>query len=115
MITLPFPPAILNPNKRPHWATKASVFKRYKFQCFAVLSQFRDELRGRAVFSIEFRPPDSRRRDADNLLAASKAMIDALAEVTGVDDSKFCFTIAKGEPVKGGAVVVSVNEQRAAA
>lgn len=107
MIELPFPPSTLNPNHRPHWAVKARAFKAYKFQCFAVLSQFRSELQGRAVFAIEFCPPDARRRDADNLLAASKAGIDALSEVTGVDDSKFCFTIRMGEPRKGGVVVVS--------
>ena len=115
MITLPFPPATLNPNKRPHWAERARVFKQYKFQCFALLSQFRSELQGRAVFSIEFRPPDSRRRDADNLLAASKAMIDALSDITGIDDSEFAYSIAMGAPVKGGSVVVSVDAEQARA
>ena len=107
MIELPFPPVTLNPNVRAHWAAKARAFNTYKFQCFALLSQHRDELQGRAAFSIEFRPPDGRRRDCDNLFAASKAMIDALAQVTGIDDSKFCFTIANGKPVSGGSVVVS--------
>lgn len=106
MIELPFPPASLNPNKRLHWASKAKAFKAYKLACFAILSQFRDELQGRAAFSLTFRPPDARRRDADNLLAASKASIDALSHVTGVDDSKFCFTISMGEPRAGGAVVL---------
>ena len=107
MIELPFPPATLNPNRKPHWAVKAKAFKKYKFQCFALLTQYRDELQGRAAFSIEFRPPDGRRRDCDNLLAATKAGIDALSQVTGVDDSKFCFSIRMGKPVSGGLVVVS--------
>lgn len=115
MITLPFPPFGLNPNRRTHWAKHARAFKGYKFQCFALLSQYRDELRGMTAFSLEFRPPDARRRDADNLMAASKALIDALAEVTGVDDSKFSFSVAMGSRVDGGAVVVAVNAQRAAA
>ena len=107
MIELPFPPATLNPNHKPHWAVKARAFKTYKFQCFAILSQHRDELRGRAVFALEFCPPDARRRDVDNATAAFKAGIDALSEVAGVDDSKFCFTIRKGEPRKGGCVVLA--------
>lgn len=107
MIDLPFPPSSLNPNKRLHWAAKAKAFKSYKFQCFAILSQHRDELRGRAVFSLEFCPPDARRRDVDNATAAFKAGIDALSEVAGVDDSKFCFTIRKGAPRKGGAVIIA--------
>ena len=56
---------------------------------------------------MEFVPPDAHRRDADNLLAASKAAIDALSQVTGVDDSKFSFTIKMGAPRKPAAVVLS--------
>ena len=106
MIELPFPPSKLSPNARCHWAQKARVFKAYKFQCFALLSQFRGELRGRNKFDLRFLPPDRHRRDLDNALAASKAALDALSEVCGVDDSQFQLTIAKGEPVKGGKVVL---------
>lgn len=106
MIELPFPPAKLSPNSRCHWAQKARVFKQYKLQCFALLSQFRDQLRGRDAFELRFLPPDRHRRDLDNALAAFKAGIDALSEVCGVDDSQFSLKISKGEPVKGGAVMV---------
>lgn len=107
MIELPFPPSALSPNARPHWAKKARAFKAYKFQCFAVLSQFREALKGRTTFELRFLPPDRHRRDIDNMLAASKAALDALSEVCGVDDSQFSLTIAKGEPRKGGAVVIA--------
>jgi hypothetical protein len=40
------------------------------------------------------------------MIAAMKHGIDALALITGVDDSQFKFTFAKGEPVKGGKVVI---------
>jgi crossover junction endodeoxyribonuclease RusA len=106
LIELPFPPPVLSPNARKHWRTKARAFKAYKFQCFALLSQYRDALKGRDSFELRFDPPDRHRRDLDNMLAASKAALDALAEVAGVDDSQFSLTIAKGAPVKGGAVVV---------
>jgi crossover junction endodeoxyribonuclease RusA len=107
MIELPFPPSKLSPNARCHWAQKARAFKTYKFQCFALLSQYRDTLKGRDSFDLRFCPPDKHRRDIDNMLAASKAALDALSEVCGVDDSKFQLTIAKGSPVKGGAVVIA--------
>lgn len=106
-IELPFPPSALNPNKRQHWAVKARAFKAYKSQCFAILSQHRERLHGVTAFSIEFRPPDARRRDADNCMAACKATWDALSHVTGIDDSKFRFSISMGRPLKGGAVLVS--------
>lgn len=106
MISLPYPPAKLSPNSRCHWAQKARVFKSYKFQCFAVLSQHRPALWGRDSFELRFLPPDRHRRDLDNALSAFKAGIDALSDVCGVDDSKFNLKIAKGEPTKGGAVVV---------
>lgn len=107
MIALPFPPSKLSPNARCHWAQKARVFKAYKFQCFAVLSQHRNALAGRASFDLKFCPPDQRQRDLDNMLASSKAALDALSHVCGVDDSSFSLTIAKGDPVKGGAVLVA--------
>lgn len=107
MILLPFPPAKLSPNSRCHWAQKARVFKSYKMGCLMILSQHKKQLAGRDSFELRFLPPDRHRRDLDNMLAASKAAIDALSDVCGVDDSKFNLKIAKGEPVKGGAVVIS--------
>ena len=107
MIPLPWPPSNLSPNARTHWAVKAKAFRAYKFQCFAVLSQHRERLRGKADFALRFCPPSARRADLDNMLAAFKGGIDALSEVTGVDDSEFSFAIAKGKPVKGGVVEVA--------
>ena len=107
MIELPFPPAKLSPNARCHWATKARAFKSYKGQCMMLLSQYRKQLAGRDSFDLRFCPPDRHRRDIDNMLAASKAALDALSEVCGVDDSRFQLTIGKGEPVKGGALVLA--------
>jgi len=40
--------------------------------------------------------------------------LDALALVAGVDDSKFRLTIAKGEPVTGGCVIVTPLDLEAA-
>ena len=107
MIELPFPPPKLSPNSRCHWAQKARAFKSYKAQCHMLLSMHRATLKGQDSFDIRFHPPTAHRFDLDNLVARSKAAIDALALVTGVDDSQFKLTIAKGEPVKGGKVVIT--------
>jgi crossover junction endodeoxyribonuclease RusA len=107
VIELPFPPATLSPNARPHWAQRARAFKSYKMQCYMLLSQFRDTLAGRDTFSVTFHPPTAHRFDADNLVSRFKAGQDALAEIAGVDDSQFVMTYRKGSPVKGGAVVIA--------
>lgn len=107
MITLPFPPARLSPNARCHWAQKAKTFKAYKFQCLALLSQFRATLHGRCCFAVTFHPPSARRFDMDGLISRFKAGQDALAEVCGVNDYHFIMTYSRGEPRENGAVVLS--------
>lgn len=106
MITLPWPPKELSPNARCHWAVKARAFKTYRLDCWAAFAGFRKLLAGRSSFAVTFHPPSKRRHDIDNCFASIKAAIDALAQITGIDDSEFQFTIAKGEPRKGGQVVI---------
>jgi crossover junction endodeoxyribonuclease RusA len=59
--------------------------------------------------SLDFRPPDRRRRDLDNLLASMKAGLDGLADALGVDDSRWRLAIEMGEPAAGGCVCVTVE------
>lgn len=107
MIELPFPPAKLSPNARVHWAAKAKVFKAYKAHCTIALLPYRKQLAGRSEFAITFHPPSARRFDLDNLVGRFKAGTDALSATCGVDDSNFVMTYRKGEPRKGGAVLVA--------
>ena len=108
MITLPWPPKELSPNTSGvHWAAKARAVKSYRLECWATFAAHRAQLRGRSSFAFTFHPPSARRHDLDNCLASVKAAIDALAQITGIDDSEFSFTIAKGEPIKGGQVVIA--------
>ncbi len=105
---LPWPPKELSPNARVHWAKKAKAAKKYKEWCLFAFFR-RDDMTvwdGKKEFWIEFSPPTAHRADLDNMLAAIKPGLDALAHVTGVDDSEFQFTISKAPPVKGGAVRV---------
>lgn len=107
MITLPWPPKELSPNARVHYMVRARAVKAYKFDCCVTFCQHRSALRGRTSFAVTFHPPSARRFDRDNLIARFKAGQDALSDITGVDDSKFVMTYARGEPRKGGAVVVA--------
>ena len=117
MITLPFPPSALSPQPEQGQAlaVRSKAFKNYKFQCFALLSQFRTQLIGQSRFIVTFHPPSARRFDRDNLIARFKAGQDALAEVSRIDDFHFVMTYEFGAPVKGGSVVVSVDAAQARA
>lgn len=111
LLRFPWPPSILSPNARAHWAKKAKAAKKHKADC-QLLAQAHGcraiEADGLTV-EITFHPPDKRRRDADNMLAAMKWGLDGLSAATGVDDSAWHIGFAKGEPVKGGAVLVQVT------
>lgn len=105
---LPWPPKELSPNARVHWAKKAKAAKAFKQHCMWVLWHGAElaNWKGKKSFRVEFAPPSARRFDLDNAVARAKQLFDALAHVTGVDDSEFQFTISKAPPVKGGAVRV---------
>lgn len=103
MIELPYPPSVLNPNKRTHWAPRNRAFQKYKTDCFFIAKQHPKQ----RVLKITFHPPDKRRRDRDNIIASFKAGQDGLAEAWRIDDSEFEITYAPiAEPVKHGKVVI---------
>jgi crossover junction endodeoxyribonuclease RusA len=112
IVTLPWPPKELSPNARVHWAKKAKAAKGY-----GIDAHFASFARGNSpppagsapLVSITFYPPDNRRRDLDNMLASIKSGLDGIASAIGIDDSKWSLTIRKGEPVKGGRVIVEVT------
>tara|TARA_B100000678_G_C17893172_1_gene376205 strand:+ start:142 stop:489 length:348 start_codon:yes stop_codon:yes gene_type:complete len=110
---LPYPPARLNPNgQHGHWRTKQTAAKSYRADCMTLCRAqgVGKATLDRAHLTIRFCPPDRRRRDLDNMLSAFKQGIDAISESIGIDDSHFGLTILRGEPVKGGKVVVTVGE-----
>lgn len=109
-VTLTWPPAKLSPNSRAHWASKARAAASHKQDCaiLAMGAGLRALGWDAMAVSLTFCPPDRRARDMDNMLAAMKAGLDGLAQATGVDDSKWTITMARGEPVKGGHVQVEI-------
>ena len=110
-VSLPWPPKELKPNARVHWAEKARAAKRHKQDCMIICqgAGLRALPWKAMAVGITFHPPSARRADIDNMLAAMKAGLDGLAAATGVDDSTWTILIERGEPRKGGEVVVQVG------
>ena len=109
--TLPWPPRELSPNTRhAHWSQLARAKKRYRSAC-ALHAQVQGARRmevKRLQVHLRFVPPDRRARDLDNCIASMKAGLDGLADVLGVDDSRWRLS-AELAPAPGGMVVVEVT------
>ena len=111
-IILPWPPSELSPNKRQHWAQLAKAKKLYRAACATQARlQGLDRMAVNAVhLKLTFTPPTRRRFDLDNLLARMKSGLDGLADVIGVDDSRWTLEISKADRV-GGYVQVEITEK----
>lgn len=111
-LMLPWPPKVLSPNARVHWATKSRAAKAYRNACFLLCRQAALSVpSGRALLSLEFIPPDRRRRDDDNCIAAFKSGRDGVAQALGIDDSRFVTQLQiSAETIKGGAVRVRISD-----
>lgn len=109
-LILPWPPRELSPNGRTHWSKKSRVARNYRRTC--QLLAFEAGMKappGQIRLILEFVPPDRRRRDDDNLIAAFKAGRDGLADALRVDDHRFVTTFSVShECTPGGAVRVSI-------
>jgi crossover junction endodeoxyribonuclease RusA len=107
-LILPWPPKALSPNARTHWATKS----RAAYTCFLLCRQAGLQApAGRALLSLEFIPPDRRRRDDDNCIAAFKSGRDGVAQALGIDDSRFVTQLQiSPDTTKGGAVRVRISD-----
>ena len=116
IVVLPFPDRRLNPNssKGTHWAATVALRKKARSDaayltreaCAGQRFQPGQEL----ALVITFVQPDRRSRDRDNLLAASKPMLDGVADALGVNDSQFePVTIRREYGGKPGAVKVEIE------
>ena len=105
-IILPWPPRCLWPNSRVDRRAASGTRAQYradgaKATWAAGFSRLPWE---RAHLRITFCPPDGRRRDIDNMLAAIKSGLDGISDVIGIDDSRWELSLRRGLVVKGGAV-----------
>lgn len=110
-ITLPWPPKILSPNARVHWAQKSKAAKAYRTACFVLCKEaklVKPETEGRLHLWLAFYPPDRRHRDDDNMVASFKNGRDGIADALGIDDKRFiCHPWVSDEI--GGYVTVAVT------
>lgn len=113
---VPWPSKTLSPNARVHWSKRSKAAKAYRADCFMVcfqalrLGKVKAKVPDGALrLDLEFCPPDARRRDDDNCLAAFKSGRDGIAEALGVDDSRFVTQLRMGAVAKGGKVVVTLQ------
>lgn len=113
-VRLPWPSAALSPNARLHWAPKAKATRTDRIHtAWLVKEQCRSKPAwAKASIGMTFCPPNRRRRDLDNLIASSKAVFDGIADALGLDDQHFIPTFRLAEPIKGGAVLVTISEAK---
>ncbi len=112
-LSFPWPNPNLSPNarSRTHWKRTRAI-KAYRTGCgWEAKTQGARRIEADSLsVVITFHPPDRRHRDRDNMIASFKSGQDGIADVIGVDDSKWVTTYHIGEPVKFGRVVVSIPE-----
>ncbi len=113
VINLPWPPSVLSPNGRHHWAKLARSKKAYRASAVlhTMCARGRRQMPEGAMFSLslEFYPPDRRRYDRDNLLARMKAGLDGVADALGINDEAFCsITVGIVRPEPPGKVVLRI-------
>ncbi|MCK9544918.1 MAG: hypothetical protein M0R03_23125 [Novosphingobium sp.] len=109
-VRLLWPDPGLSPNARVHHMKLASLKKQAKSSAHWACNLWRVErVSAPALLTITFLPPDRRRRDLDNMLGSLKAALDGVRDYLGVDDSEFHYRISKGQPVKNGAVDITIT------
>ena len=112
MILLPWPPSVLNPNRRCHWAVKAKAVKAYRKESGWATKASGDRIKGKGAIDlhISFYPPDNRSRDLDGMLSSIKAGLDGIADALGVNDKRFQLRIERCAKIKGGQVRIIITE-----
>jgi crossover junction endodeoxyribonuclease RusA len=114
-VTLGWPSRALSPNARTHWGTLARAKKAARYEGYIAALQTPIDARvhdaAKAVrIQVTFVPPSTRRIDLDNCIASIKANLDGIADLIGIDDSRWIWAapvIAK--PEKPGRVVVTLT------
>ena len=117
VIDLPWPPKELSPNARVHRMARARVARTYRQDCgWATVEALGGihrcpRVTGKALELLaEFRMPDKRWRDADNLLAMIKPGIDGVCDAIGINDMAFRRVIVERVADGRGIVRLTIRE-----
>lgn len=119
IIKLPFPDASLFPNRKngKHWTVTSAAKDAQKHDAYlltklAMKAQASNFGEANIPLSLVYLTPDKRKRDLDNMLAASKALIDGMAQALGVDDARFKPVLVDWvQGSHGGALMAAVGIQ----
>jgi len=116
-IVLPWPDKGLSPNARLHRMAVVRLITAYRNDCgmACIAAGGRRMAPGALHLTITFHPPDKRHRDLVNMLSSIKAGLDGIADVIGVDDSRWSLTIRRGGAVPGGLVEVVIMPEAGSA
>tara|TARA_R110000868_G_scaffold129587_4_gene338603 strand:- start:382 stop:768 length:387 start_codon:yes stop_codon:yes gene_type:complete len=117
IIKLPFPAPELFPNRKngKSWGATSAIKEAQKMLAYCLTkkamqvteSEWPD---GSIPLSLVYLTPDKRKRDLDNMLAASKALLDGMAQALGVDDSRFKPILVDWvQGPKGGGLIAAVG------
>lgn len=110
---VPWPPPLLSPNARAHWAVVYRIKAKYRDACWAtVKAQKVPELNADDMYrlTLRFVPPDRRSYDRDNLIARMKSGIDGIADALLLDDKAFTeLTASVSADSVGGFVEVRIQ------
>lgn len=118
-LELPFPDSHLMPNaaRRLDWRAKAAYAQTArgtaKYEAYNAKPRYDFALpkEQRLALTLRFYPPNRKDRDLDNLLAAMKPSLDGICDSLEIDDKMFCPIVLEwGEIVKGGKVVIEIND-----
>lgn len=113
-IDLPWPPRALSPNSRVHWGTKGRAAKLYRQTAGwcakeAGIRSSDFDIPQALKVTLVFAPPSKHHFDDDNLVAQMKAGLDGVADVIGIDDSKWQIALRREAPIKGGKVTIELE------
>lgn len=109
-VDLPWPARDLHPNARVHWAVRAKAAKAARLNAaWSAKAAGFGRMEAEAIqATVIFTPPDNRNRDEDGMLTSCKAYLDGIADVIGVDDSKWRLSIRRETPRQPGGVRVEL-------
>lgn len=115
MIQLSWPPKELNPNHTGRLRFKMRAQRIYREETqgatqAALGAAYRAPAETEIPLIITFYPPDGRRRDQDNMIAAFKRGQDGIALAMHADDHWFRPRYQFGPPCKPGKVVIIIGE-----
>ena len=94
-IKLPYPNKDLMPNRKngKHWGAtvgaKNDAFAEAFYLTKEAMKGYKLLDNAKVAISLIFVQDDKRHRDLDNLLAASKSLLDGVAHALGIDDKNF--------------------------